>query len=125
MAVRRKKPAAKTKARKSPSRSKGRKKSGGKMRGRGKAMIWPLPLFLGADRQVSTSGCDLQAGINVARAAAFRQVTGDVLEITIFLALRAGLRGLGRRHGVAASGALPVGLPFHGANPRISLVWGV
>jgi hypothetical protein len=33
MAVRRKKPAAKTKARKSPSRSKGRKKGGGKKRG--------------------------------------------------------------------------------------------
>jgi hypothetical protein len=63
----------------------------------------------------------LEAGIDVAGAAALRQITGDVLKIALFLALRADLRRLGRFHGVAALGALPMGLHFHAAHLNVLL----
>jgi hypothetical protein len=65
----------------------------------------------------------LQAGVDVAGAAAFRQVTGNIFEFTGLLAFRASLGGFGRRHGKTALAALPLGLQVHGSHvlsPQIS-----
>jgi hypothetical protein len=68
----------------------------------------PFPVF--GESDANCRDFQLQAGINVAGAAALRDIAAYVFELTGFFAFRAGLGRSGGLQGIAALGALPVDL---------------